>query len=249
MEVRLPYFWYNSCMAKLNLGDSSTGGDIYHVYNRGVEKRKIFLQERDYIRFIHDMFEFNDLAPAANTNYYSNLSKSNFHRLERKPRKLLVEILCFCLMPNHYHFLLKEKISGGITEFMRKIGTGYTNYFNTKYDRVGPLFQGKFKAAHITEQAHLLYMPHYIHLNPLGIKMGEWRDRKIRNVTAALKFLSSYRWSSYPDFIGKVNFPSVTQRDFLYKIYRSRTSIDYEADVKEWLEDFDFAPLEGVMID
>src|SRR3989344_4697111 len=152
---------------------------IHHVYNRGVEKRTIFKQERDYLRFIHDLYEFNDSAPAVNTNYYHNLSKSNFHKLERKPRKLLVEILCFCLMPNHYHLMLREKVEGGITEFMRKIGTGYTNYFNTKYERVGPLFQGKFKTVNIERQAHLLYLPHYIHLNPLDLAVPEWREKRI----------------------------------------------------------------------
>lgn len=224
--------------------------EIYHVYNRGVEKRKIFLNDKDCFRFIHDMFEFNDLAPALNVGYFHpNLLKSNFNRLNRKPRKLWVEILCFCLMPNHYHFLLRQKIEGGVTEFMRKIGGGYTNYFNTKYDRVGPLFQGKFKAVHIKKPAQLLYIPHYIHLNPLDLITPEWREKKLSSVNRAMKFLESYRWSSYPDFIGKKNFPSVTQRDFIHSIYGSRTSIDYSLDVKEWLENFDLSPLEGMILE
>ena len=233
-------------------------GEIYHVYSRGVEKRKIFMNDKDYFRAVHDLFEFNDIAPTMNSGYFygrslhtpsTNLLKSDFNRLERKPRKLLVEILCFCLMPNHYHLMLRQKVDSGITEFMRKFGAGYTNYFNVKYDRVGHLFQGKFKAVHITKQSHLLYLPHYIHLNPLDIKMGEWRNKKIRSVPSALKFLESYRWSSYLDFIGKKNFPSVTQRDFLLKIYGSPTSIDYRRDLKEWLEDFDLLSLDGIMLE
>ena len=225
---------------------------VYHVYNRGVEKRIIFTQERDYLRFVHDLYEFNDIAPAVNTAYSYKLSKSNFdnvRKLERKPRKLLVEILCFCLMPNHFHLMLREKIEGGITEFMRKIGTGYTNYFNKKYDRVGPLFQGKFKSVTLERQAHLLYLPHYIHLNPLDLVMPEWRVKKVRSVDRALKFLETYRWSSYLDFIGKKNFPSVTQRDFLFSIYGSRTSINYRGEIKDWLGEMDFTKIERVMIE
>ena len=200
--------------------------EIYHVYSRGVEKRKVFMNDKDYFRAVHDLFEFNDVAPAQSSYHNIQSSEVRLQKIERKKRKLLVEILCFCLMPNHYHLMLRQKIDGGITEFMRKFGTGYTNYFNVKYDRVGSLFQGKFKAIHITKQSHFLYLPHYIHLNPLDMKMGEWRDKKIKNVSSALKFLESYRWSSYRDFINKKNFPSVTQRDFLLKIYGSPTSID-----------------------
>lgn len=221
---------------------------IYHVYNRGVEKRTTFTNQKDYMRFAHDIFEFNDEAPALNTAYHlQNLSKSDFGK-KRKPRKLLVEVLCFCLMPNHYHFLLLQKVDGGITEFMRKIGTGYTNYFNTKYERVGPLFQGKFKAVRIEKQRHLLYLPHYIHLNPLDLVMPEWRERKLRNPEKALAFLASYQWSSYQDYIGQRNFPSLTQREFINQIYGSRTSIDYREQMEEWLDDLDMAALEGVAL-
>ena len=224
-------------------------GEIYHVYSRGVEKRKIFMNDKDYFRAVHDLFEFNDIAPAQ--SFYHNIQSSEvrLQKIERKPRKLLVEILCFCLMPNHYHLMLRQKVDSGITEFMRKFGAGYTNYFNVKYDRVGHLFQGKFKSVHITKQSHFLYLPHYIHLNPLDMKMGEWRNKKIRSVPSALKFLESYRWSSYRDFIGKKNFPSVTQRDFLLKIYGSPTLIDYRKDLKEWLEDFDLSSIEGITLE
>jgi len=226
--------------------------EIYHAYNRGVEKRKIFLTEKDYLRFIHDMYEFNDERPAFNSGFhFGSLLKSDFNSIFRGSRKPLVEILCFCLMPNHYHFLIRQLIDGGITEFMRKIGAGYTNYFNTKYDRVGPLFQGKFKAVHVTKEAHLLYLPHYIHLNPLDLTMPEWREQRIRSPEKALKFLESYRWSSYLDHIGKKNYPSVTQRDFiLNNHYRSPTSIvDYRKEIRQWLEDIDLAQLQEVAIE
>ncbi len=217
--------------------------EVYHLYNRGTEKRRVFIDKKDHWRFIHDMFEFNDIEPAINLTYrFSNPANKPTPTFS-KPRKLLIEILSFCLMPNHYHFLVRQKRDKGVTEFMRKLGTGYTNYFNQKYQRVGALFQGKFKAIHVDKQAHLLYLPHYIHLNPLDLYMPEWRSKKIRNVNKALQFLETYRWSSYLDFINKQNIPSVTQRDFLYQIYGSPTSLNYKREIKEWLGSFN---LEGI---
>lgn len=158
--------------------------EVYHIYNRGVEKRDVFTNEKDYFRFIHCLFEFNDTAPAVNLGFHlsKSLLKSDFNR----PREMLVDILCYCLMPNHYHLLIKQHMDRGITEFMRKLGTGYTNYFNLKYDRVGSLFQGKFKAVHVSKEAHFLYLPHYIHLNPLDLRMPEWREKRIRDINGAL---------------------------------------------------------------
>ena len=218
-------------------------GEIYHIYNRGVEKRTVFSNEKDYRRFARDMEDFNDIAPA--TNLHRHRVKSNF-----KQRKPLVEILCFCLMPNHYHFLLRQLADSGITEFMRKIGTGYTNYFNLKNTRVGPLFQGKFKAIHLEKEAHLLYLPHYIHLNPLDLHMPEWRERKIRHTENAIKFLESYRWSSYLDYIGKKNFPSVIASDFILANYGSAIpKVKYKQEIKEWLENFEYDSIHDAAID
>ncbi len=226
-------------------------GEVYHVYSRGVEKRRIFMNNKDYFRAVHDMFEFNDTAPAQISYHHlhSSIPETRLQKLERKPRKLLVEILCFCLMPNHYHFLLRQLRDGGITEFMRKFGTGFTNYFNIKYDRVGPLFQGKFKAVHVTEQRHLLYLPHYIHLNPLDLYTPEWREKRIKNVAKPLEFLKLYRWSSYPDYIGRTNFPSITQRGFIQEIYGSTDPERYLGDIKEWLSELDLSSIRDLTLE
>src|SRR3989344_6026710 len=113
---------------------------FYHIYNRGVEKRKIFLDKDDHFRFIHDLFEFNDEAYALNI-YYKLPSLTSYEVQPRKmsKRKLLVEIIAFCLMPNHFHLLLRQNADSGIVRFMQKLGTGYTMYFNQKYQRVGGL--------------------------------------------------------------------------------------------------------------
>lgn len=222
-------------------------GQIYHAYNRGVEKRNVFLSDEDRFRFVHDLFEFNDIRPASHIYTglqlgevrlpHINLNKQE-HKQEqiktskvRKPRKLLVEILAFCLMPNHYHLLLKQKRKNGITEFMRKMGTGYTNYFNQKYERVGSLFQGKFKAVLIKKEPQLLWIVHYIHLNPIELYEKSWKEREIKNIDTTLNKLYKYRWSSLLDYIGKHNFSSVTQRDFFLKIFGGTK--EYKRDITE----------------
>ena len=194
---------------------------IYHIYNRGVEKRKIFLDDKDYFRFIHDLFEFNDLNPAINLFYYFNSQsievEHHYFKKEQKSRKLLVEILAFVLMPNHFHLLLRQKREGGIIKFMQKLG-GYTMYFNQKYERVGPLFQGRFKAILIKDHSHLIHLPYYIHLNPIELAFPDWPNHQ-GSTSLIINFLEKYRWSSWLDYVGIKNFPSVTSREFLADIF------------------------------
>src|SRR3990167_8816326 len=113
-----------------------TADNFYHIYNRGVEKRKIFLNNDDHFRFIHDLFEFNDEAYAQ--NIYYKLPSMKLYEVEPhkvSKRKLLVEIIAFCLMPNHFHLFLRQNADNGIARFMQKLGTGYAMYFNQKYNR------------------------------------------------------------------------------------------------------------------
>ncbi len=199
-------------------------GEIYHIYNRGVEKRNIFYDNGDYIRFIHHIYYFNN-----NNSTSQNLRRDIFSKkkaleslmYEVEPRtsddkrKRLVDIYIFTLMPNHYHLLVKQNVDGGIIKLMQKIGTGYTMFFNNKYNRVGSLFQGRFKAVLIENNAQLLYIPHYIHLNPIKLL-------NVRGSTSYIEkknFLENYRWSSYSDYTGKRNFSSVTERDFILNLF------------------------------
>lgn len=215
---------------------------IYHIYNRGVEKRNIFLKDSDRIRFITNLYQFNDTAPTFNP------ARQLFEvRLQTKREKNLVDILSFCLMPNHYHLMVRQKIEDGITEFMRKLGTGYTNYFNLKYTRVGSLFQGKFKAILLERERHLVHLPHYIHLNPLDLTAPEWREQKIRNPRQALNILRAYRWSSLPDYLGRKNFPSVINSTFLKEcIGGPKTFLNQMSD---WIQDVNFDLIENVMLE
>ena len=185
--------------------------DLYHALNRGVEKRNLFVDSSDYVRFVHNIYEFNDASPAVQSD------RRNPNVGFRKPniRRKIVDIHGWCLMKNHYHLLLSERVENGMSLFLRKLNVGYANYFNERYERSGTLFQGRTKKILIENDAQFNYILHYIHLNPLDyLRGGEgWRVRdkgkNIRSVREALDHLKEYRWSSYLDYIGEQNFPSV----------------------------------------
>ncbi|MBU1255683.1 transposase, partial [Patescibacteria group bacterium] len=146
-------------------------GDVYHILNRGVEKRKVFLNEKDYFRFVYSLYDFNNKDTTSLS--YWNRRKYNDHSAIRKPKKSkdnqLVDILCWCLMPNHYHILVQEKSDGGASMFSKKISSGYTQYFNLKNKRSGVLFQGKSKIIQIKQDDHFMYLPYYIFSNPIKL--------------------------------------------------------------------------------
>ncbi len=160
-------------------------GGYYHIYNRGVEKRIIFNDKQDYFNFLSILESYmtpkkliGEEILIRNTPYWrSKLDKDE------------VEIISYCLMPNHYHFILKQNTKDGITKFMRRISASYVGYFNKKYERVGTLFQGKFKTALIENDTYLLHLSRYIHLNPLEIL----EDRP----------LDEYGYSSYPEYLNR----------------------------------------------
>ena len=210
---------------------------IYHIYNRGVEKRKVFLDNQDYFRFIHDLYEFNDENPVINVNYRLQHKQSKYMEVQlpyiKNERKLLVDILVWCLMPNHYHLLLRQRMDNGIVLFMQKLGSGYTNYFNLKYERVGSLFQGRFKALLVENDNYLLHLSRYIHLNPVELVQADWRNNKIRNLKKANKFLEKYRYSSYLDYTGRKNFPSLIHKGFINQYFKSPQ--EYKNFIQEWV--------------
>jgi len=224
--------------------------EIYHILNRGVDKRKIFLDKQDYFRFIHDLFEFNDQNLVNNTFYAFQKFKNNvteLREIKRSSRKLLVDIFAFCLMPNHYHLLLSPRGKDGVSKFMHKLGTAYVKYFNQKYQRRGTLFEGRYKSILITNESHFYHLPYYIHLNPLDLKFPEWRKGKLRNHKEALKFLEGYRWSSYLDYIDKKNFPSVINREFLLKVFNGEKG--YRKGIKQWLKGLELESIKELTLE
>lgn len=221
-------------------------GGIYHVYNRGVEKRLLFLDDQDYKRFIRNLAIFNDIKPALNSGREVKIGLNEKEIKSIEPKKPLVDVIAFCLMPNHYHFLIKQKEDDGISKFMTKIGVGYANYFNLKYQRVGPLFQGKFKSVLVNNEAHFLYIPHYIHLNPLDLIMPLWREGSIDNTKKALDFLHSYKWSSFGDYMGEANFQFLN-KNILFEYFNGVEG--YAKDFRSFIKDLEFSAISDLFID
>ena len=232
--------------------------ELLHTLSRGVDKRIIFMDNKDRFRFIHDLFEFNDTKPSSNINYFlkkdkesaGNISSGSLTRqyidvgrryigTKHKKRDMLVDVLAFCLMPNHYHLLLSPRVEHGVSLFMKKLNGGYAKYFNEKYKRSGALFQGKFKSVQVTDETHFIHLPYYIHLNPLDLISPEWREREIKNIKKTMDFLDKYRWSSHLDYCGQKNFPSVTQRGFLLGFFEGEKK--YKDAIKDWLKNLDLS--------
>lgn len=141
-------------------------GGYFHVFCRGNEKRDIFLEAKDYQRLLRKMEEYKII-----------------HR---------VSIICYCLMPNHFHLLLRQNTINPLSSFMHRLTVSYSMYFNRRYDRVGHLFQGSFKAKLITKDEYLLHLSRYIHLNP-------------RKITGSIPKLENYPWSSYSEYLSRNN--------------------------------------------
>ena len=206
--------------------------DLFHALNRGVDGRDLFLDSSDYVRFIHNMYEFNDARPANPSNRRQDVGFTKPYIRER-----LVDIHGWCLMKNHYHLLLSERVEGGISLFLRKLNVGYANYFNERNERKGTLFQSRTKKIVVERDAHFLYILHYIHLNPLDYLDGaaEWRQRhagEIKRMSEAVDHLDSYRWSSYLDYCGKKNFPSILTTT----LFEEKAG-DYFAELRDYLQD------------
>lgn len=211
-------------------------GEYFHIYNRGVEKRTIFMDEADHERFVSLLYSAN-----SDTSIY--LSEYQGKALSEIPRgKQLVAIGAWCLMPNHFHILIKEVCENGISMFMQKLLTGYSTYFNKKYYRRGILFESKFKAKHLDTDTYLKYQYTYIHLNPIGIIDSGWKKKEIADKEKARKFLKEYKYSSYKDYMGEVREENAILNKEEFPEYFS-TSTDFEAMIEEWIN-FDDGKIE-----
>lgn len=187
-------------------------GNIYHVYNRGTEGREIFLDDSDRQRFLHYLYAANDVLPLPKV---LNAHAGEQSVRERRKRSTLVSILSHALMPNHFHLVLQQRVDGGIGKFMQKVGTGLTMYFNERHEHVGVLLQGSFKSKHVEDEEYLARLVRYVHLNPLELFDPTWKEKGVKNKKEAANFLRNYRWSSYQDYIGMKNYPSLLQKNVI----------------------------------
>lgn len=195
----------------------------YHIYNRGVDKRTIFVDHKDYSVFLGLLKRY--LLPSPTED---QLSQYNHHDRHYKvgPRNIKkvryrtdlhekIQLISYCLMPNHFHLMIKQTTKEAITDIMRALSNSYVIYFNTKYDRTGPLFSGRYKAVLVEEDSYLLHLTRYIHLNPLDL-----------NYTRS--DLVIYPYSSYADYLGKKNTDWLHPEEILsfFKTTQSENSKD-----------------------
>lgn len=170
--------------------------EFYHLYSRGVEKRPIFIDIEDKKRFTRLLFVCNGGNPVV----YKTIQGRPLDEIETGEK--LVAIGAYCLMPNHFHLLVKEINDGGIVKFMSKLLTAYSSYFNKKYERTGALFGSQFKSTHLDSDPYLKYIYSYIHLNPLKIFDPKWKEKNL-DQTDIENFLNHYTFSSWNDYVGK----------------------------------------------
>ena len=153
------------------------------------------------------------------------------------PQEKIVEILKWVIMPNHFHLLLQEKVEGGISEFVRRLGNGYTKYFNIKHKRSGFLFQNRTKMVLLENNRQFLYIPYYIDLNILDIFSPNWKQEGLRNTDAVIQFMKNYKWSSCPDYFdtGKRDFLAVINKDLFYDLFDLDEKF-YQKELKDFIK-------------
>ena len=209
---------------------SFTNGELYHIYNRGVEKRRIFLDNQDYQVFlsylkiylspieesINNLQNNNELI-----NRYKNIQISRLYTLNNFFKK--INLVCYVLMPNHFHLELRQTNKKEIEIFMRSLITKYTMYFNRKYKRVGPLFQGRYKAVLILGEEYQLHLSRYIHLNPMELLIKNQQ-------------LQSYPWSSYPSYVGNLKTKWLNKEFILSSFIKNQNNLFNS--YKEFVEDY-----------
>jgi putative transposase len=208
-------------------------GDLAHVCNRGVEKRKIFLDGYDYGRFVNNLYLLNNQSGKLRTE-----RKNIFQNPSILPKQdKLVEILKWSLLPNHYHLLLSEVSEGGILEFTKRLGNAYTKYFNTKYDgRSGYLFQNSAKILPIESDGHFFYIPFYIDLNILDVEYPGKEKNLPKNEMKAFHFLKSYKWASFKDYHNEGEFGPVINKELFYDIF-DMTMEKYESELRSFIRE------------
>lgn len=203
--------------------------EFYHVYNRGTEKRVIFMDAADYKRFVELLYLSNS-CDAVDIRYIRRMYGSVFEFEHGEP---LVHIGAYCLMPNHFHILLTPTVENGIEKFMLKLGTGYSMYFNKRYSRTGALYQGKFKSQHVDSDTYLKYLFAYIHLNPVKLIQSDWKDVGIRDLKKTEEYLRKFKYSSLQDYIGDREESKILSPEKFPEYFETKSEVDKE--LLEWL--------------
>jgi len=200
----------------------------YHIYNRGVAKQKIFLDNQDYKTYLSYL------------KLYLTLPNLQGPTLKVAPSRLLknyfdqIKLLSYCLMPNHFHLFVWQKDATEITNFMRSLITKYAIYFNKKYKRVGPVFQGNYKAVIVKTENQFIYLSKYIHRNPLPLPTR--------------LDLVGYKYSSYGNYLGKFSQAWVDKSEILSYFSKLNPEESYQKFVEE-IDERDLILIKDEMLD
>ncbi len=200
-------------MASKNSIKSDIKDGFYHIYNRGVGKMDIFKDEMDFGVFLSYLSDCLLPPPNKEELYHSiNIQDRVLYVPKRIPKNYYgkIALACYCLMPNHFHFLIKQLEKGAMKNFIHSVLLRYSMYFNKKYDRVGPLFQGRYKAIFVDNESYLLYLSKYIHLNPSEFTHDLLKAK-----------------SSYADFVGLKNTLWVCKNEIL-KYFNNKVLLDFK---------------------
>jgi putative transposase len=202
--------------------------EFYHIYNRGTDKRTLFRDDTDRHRFLKLLFISNSVE---------SINVRNILRKNSEPYTFdrgapLVNIGAYCLMPNHFHILLTPCLEEGISKFMHKLCTGYSMYFNKRYNRTGTLLEGRFKSKWADSDEYLKYLYAYIHLNPRVLMSRE--DAGVLDDEELLTFLKSYHYSSLPDYLQVARLENIILNPEPFPEY-FKTTADHVAELKVWL--------------
>lgn len=200
-------------------------GEYYHVYNRGAFKKPVFLEQRDYVRFMFEILYFQSPVqfPHIGRLVSSYTSKVGYELEESEFDSVLqgryVELVGFCIMPNHYHLLIRELAEGGIARYMQRIGNAYTKYTHAKYGSSGHTFQGRYQTSHVKDSEYLMHLSAYIHRNPRELK--SWKGREIE-----------YPWSSYQDYMKENRWGGLLAQEVILDQFEGTKQSNYADFVK-----------------
>ena len=190
-------------------------GEIYHVFNRGIDGRTTFSAKKEFERSkeLLRFYQWSGLSVRYSVfGEWDTVRQVDFFKKIRSKSKPLVGILAYCLMPNHFHLLVRQEIDGGISKFLSNFQNSYTRYFNTKNRRIGSLFLDQFKGVRIEEENQLLHVSRYIHLNPFT-----------SFVVRTLDELETYPWSSLREYLGS-DTTQICQKQMLLGLIKRKTS-------------------------
>ncbi len=179
-------------------------GEWYHCYSRTVDRAESFRDKGDYHRFLEAMYLANS-STAINRSAFKHFTHERVLAIKRG--KPLVSLAAYALMPNHYHFLIRQETGDGISQFMHRLGTSYSMYFNLKYQRVGNLFVRPFRARHIDDDRYLQRVAAYIHLNPLDVVLPGWQRCSPSQISTLTGKLLQFPYSSLPEHSGSIMRP------------------------------------------